>query len=89
MNVSQLRIIEINETPPPLNLTPQEIEALADALVDYHAAFAELYYRQEQAHWSYQYLQGLMWPIERKSIEPMALALENGNVQAILPLGEG
>ena len=90
MNVSHLGIIKINETPPPLNLTPQEIEALADELVDYHAAFAELYYRQEQAHWSYKYLQGLMLPIERKSIEPMALALENGNVQAMQQfIGQG
>ena len=82
MHVSHLGMIEINAMPPPLNLTPQEIAALADELVDDHAAFAELYYRQEPAHWSYQYVPGLMRPIERTSIEPMALALENGNVQA-------
>jgi SRSO17 transposase len=68
---------------PPLHLTPQEIEALADELVHYHAVFAELYYRKEQAHWGYRYLQGLMLPIERKSIEPMALALDGGDIQAM------
>jgi SRSO17 transposase len=56
---------------------------LAKAVVGYHATFAELYYRQQQAHRSYKYLQGLMLPIERTSIEPMALALKGGNVQAL------
>jgi SRSO17 transposase len=90
MNVSDLGIIEINEAPPPLDLTPEEVAALADELVHYHAAFAELYYRKEQAHWGYKYLQGLMLPIERKSIEPMALALDGGDVQAMQQfIGQG
>jgi SRSO17 transposase len=83
MHVGTLGIIEINDIPPPLDLTPEEVAALADELIHYHAAFAELYYRKEQAHWGYKYLQGLMLPIERKSIEPMALALDGGNVQAM------
>lgn len=90
MNVSDLGIIESNAAPPPLHLTPQEIEALADELVHYHAAFTELYYRKEQAHWGYKYLQGLLLPIERKSIEPMALALDGGDVQAMQQfIGQG
>jgi hypothetical protein len=83
MKVNDLGMIEINEVPPPLHLTPQEMEALADELVHYHAVFAELYYRTEQAHWGYKYLQGLMLPIEWKSIEPMALALDSGDIQAM------
>jgi SRSO17 transposase len=90
MNVSDLGIIESNEAPPPLDLTPGEVAALADELVHYHAAFAELYSRKEQAHWGYKYLQGLMLPIERKSIEPMALALDGGDVQAMQQfIGQG
>ena len=90
MQVSNLGIIEINEAPPPLDLSPEEIAALADELVHYHAAFADLYYRKEQAHWGYKYLQGLMLPIERKSIEPMALALDGGDVQAMQQfIGQG
>jgi SRSO17 transposase len=90
MQVSELGIREINEVPPPLDLTPQEIEALADDLVQYHAEFAELYYRVEQAHWGEKYLQGLLLPVERKSIEPLALALEGGNVQAMQQfIGQG
>jgi SRSO17 transposase len=90
MQTNQLGIIEINETLAPLDLTAQEIAALADELVHYHAAFAELYYRKEQAHWGYKYLQGLMLPIARKSIEPMALALDGGDVQAMQQfIGQG
>ena len=51
MQVGNIGIIEINEAPPPLDLGPEEIATLADELVDYHAAFADLYYRREQAHW--------------------------------------
>ena len=90
MQVGNLGIMEINDAPPPLDLSPEEIAALADELVDYHAAFAPLYYRKEQAHWGYKYLQGLMLPIERKSIEPMALALDGGDVQAMQQfIGQG
>ena len=90
MDRSELGIIEVDETPPPLELSPQEIAALADALVEYHAAFADLYYRKEQAHWGLKYLQGLMLPLERKSIESMALALEGGDVQAMQQfIGQG
>jgi SRSO17 transposase len=90
MDLNELGIVEIDETPPPLDLTPEEIQALADELVDYQAEFAELYYRVEQAHWGYKYLQGLMLPIERKAIQPMAMALEGGNVQAMQQfIGQG
>jgi SRSO17 transposase len=57
--------------------------ALADELVHDHAAVAELYDRKAQAPWGYKYLQGVMRPIERNSIEPMALALDGGEVQAM------
>jgi SRSO17 transposase len=90
MDINKLEIIEIDETPPPLDLTPEEVEALADELIDYHAEFADLYYRIEQAHWGYKYMQGLMLPIERKAIQPMAMALEGGNIQAMQQfIGQG
>jgi SRSO17 transposase len=85
-----LGIIELEQTPPPLDLTPEEIECLADELVKYHAEFASLYYRREQAHWGYKYLQGLMAPIEEKTIQPMAMALKGGNIQAMQQfIGQG
>jgi hypothetical protein len=58
--------------------------------VKYHAEFASLYYRREQAHWGYKYLQGLMAPIEEKTIQPMAMALKGGNIQAMQQfIGQG
>jgi SRSO17 transposase len=90
MDINKLNIAEIETAPPPLELTAEEIGELADELVAYHAEFAELYYRLEQAHWGHKYLQGLMLPIERKSIQPMALALDGGNIQAMQQfIGQG
>jgi SRSO17 transposase len=90
MEVENIGISEIKEIPPPLDLTPEKVEELADELVAYHTEFADLYYRVEQAHWGYMYLQGLMAPIETKSIQPMAMALEGGNIQAMQQfIGQG
>lgn len=83
MDSSSLSIPLINSTPPALDLTTEDVVVLADELIAYHSEFAPLFYRKEQAHWSLKYLQGLMLPIERKSIQPMALALEGGNIQAL------
>src|SRR5262245_3497612 len=83
MHVGTLGIIESNDIPPALDLTPEEVAALADELIHYHAALAELYDRKEQAHGGYKYVQGLMRPSERTSMEPMAVARDGGNVQAL------
>jgi SRSO17 transposase len=83
MDIGKVEITEIMEVPPPLELKPADVEELADELVAYHAEFADLYYRVEQAHWGQMYLQGLMAPIESKAIQPMAMALEGGNIQAM------
>lgn len=90
MNVSDIGITEITEVPPLLDLTPAEIEGLADELIAYHAEFVDLYYRVEQAHWGHMYLQGLLAPIESKAIQPMAMALEGGDIQAMQQfIGQG
>ena len=76
-------------TPPPsgrsplINLAPRDVEALAAELVAYHAEFAPLFQRSEQRHWALAYLHGQLLELERKSIEPMALALWGGDVQAM------
>lgn len=90
MDINKLNIAEVETTAPPLELSPAEIAELAEELADYHVEFAELYYRKEQAHWAEKYLQGLMLPIERKSIQPMAMSLEDGNIQAMQQfIGQG
>ena len=88
--MTELKITEVDATPPLLELAPEEIESLADELAAYHAEFADLYYRVEQAHWGHRYLQGLIAPIESKTIQPMAMALEDGNIQAMQQfIGQG
>src|SRR5438552_13099606 len=69
--------------PPASNLSPRDVAGLADELVSYHALFAPLFRREEQRQWAFKYLQGQLLDLERKSVEPMALALEGGNVQAM------
>ena len=69
--------------PPVINLAARDVEALADELLAYHAHFASLFQRSEQRTWALTYLQGQLADLERKSIEPMALALPDGNVQAL------
>lgn len=69
--------------PPQGNLAARDIEGLGAELIDYHAIFAPLFFRREQQEWGAKYLQGQMLAIERKTIEPMALALEGGDVQAM------
>ncbi len=49
----------------------------------YHAEFAPLFRRAEQRHWALKYTEGQLLPLERKSIEPMADALDGGDVQAM------
>ena len=69
--------------PPISNLAPRDVEALAEELLAYHAQFAPLFVRQEQRHWALTYLQGQLADLDRKSIEPIALAHPDGNVQAL------
>jgi len=55
--------------PPVINLAPRDVEALGE--------------RSEQRQWALTYLHGQLLDLERKSIEPMALSLPDGNVQAL------
>ncbi len=76
-------------TPPPsgrkpgLNIAPRQVRGLQQKLKAYHQRFAEGFRRKEQRQWSLKYMQGQMLELKRKSIEPMAQALEDGNIQAM------
>jgi SRSO17 transposase len=53
-------------------------------LREYHRLFAHLFRRAEQRRWSLSYLSGLLQPdLGRKTIEHMARALPDGNIQAL------
>lgn len=59
------------------------MSGLKQKLVAYHRKYASLFRRKEQRFWALKYMEGQMLELERKSIEPMAQALEEGNIQAM------
>ncbi|MBW2209234.1 MAG: IS701 family transposase [Deltaproteobacteria bacterium] len=60
---------------PPFDLSEEDIDAITDEFKDFHALFNNAFKRIEQIELSQCYIQGLMSPIERKSMEPIAINL--------------
>ena len=73
-------------TAPELKLEPSEIDDLLTELRGYHAIYSSLFRRREQREWGEKYLRGLVSDIPRKSIEPIGLALEGANPNAVRAL---
>jgi SRSO17 transposase len=67
---------DLIETAPRMDLAVQDIEHLVEELRAYHAIYSPLLQRREQREAAHTYLQGLLAPLPRKSIEPMVLAVE-------------
>ena len=82
MQTSQLGLLESNAAPPRLDLTPREMAALAEELGHDHAAVAERDARKAQAPWGSTDWHGLRRPMARPASEPLALALDGGEVHA-------
>src|SRR5271157_2958190 len=59
----------------PRPATRQDVKTAVKELIDYHHAFERFFQRHEQADWSWFYLCGQLSNLERKTIEPMVLAL--------------
>lgn len=57
------------------NLAPRDTEHVAEALVAYHRAYADVYKRRAQRDWAEFYMRGQLSDLERKTVEPMGLAL--------------
>lgn len=74
-------------------LAPRDAETLAEALVAYHSEYADLYKRREQRECAEFYLHGQLSDLERKTVEPMVLALKGPDPSAVRAvqqfLGEG
>jgi exonuclease V gamma subunit len=60
---------------PSPKLTPGDIDAISDELMAYHRLFHAVFQRREQRYWSPVYLCGQLSDLERKTIEPMVVAL--------------
>lgn len=61
---------------PPQPVSDRDAEVMAEAMVAYHTQFHDLFGRREQREWSAFYLRGQLSDLERKTVEPMVLALK-------------
>ncbi len=64
-------------------MTPDDVRAAAERLVDFHERFAPLFGKEPAQDHAYDYLKGLMVCPERKSIEPIALLVGHGDVSGL------
>src|SRR5829696_5031753 len=64
-------------------MTEGDVRAAAERLVRFHERFAPLFGREQAQDHAYTYVKGLMVCPERKSIEPIALCVGDGQVSAL------
>jgi SRSO17 transposase len=64
-------------------MTEDEVRAAAERLVQFHDRFAPLFGKEQAQDHAYTYVKGLMVCPERKSIEPIALNVGDGQVSAL------
>ena len=68
---------------PVCRLTARDIATSAEVLLAFHQRFQDLFARREQRDWSLVYLCGQVSNLERKTIEPIILALLGPKANAI------
>ena len=68
---------------PKFDLTLQEIEQFREKLEGFHEQFHDCFLRSESRENFLRYMSGQFSELERKSIEPIALNVQNGNVRAM------
>src|SRR5512135_3198044 len=64
-------------------MTPDDVRAAAEQLVDFHERFAPLFGKDQAQDHADDYLKGLMVCPERKSSEPIALLVGHGDVSGL------
>jgi hypothetical protein len=67
---------------PQFALTRSDIDAFMDALRGFHTALRACFTRQEPRDQCFHYMVGPCRALARKSIDPLALQMEGGNVRA-------
>ncbi len=68
---------------PGSRLTERDLQAAADELINFHRLFHAVFQRREQREWSAFYLCGQLANLQRKTIEPMVLALRGADSNAM------
>lgn len=77
------RYTEHHYSVPKFDLDRGDIKNFMNELKGFHEQFADCFHRSESRENFFNYMSGQFSPIERKSIEPIALALEGSNVRAM------
>src|SRR5438093_13175735 len=68
---------------PKFELTPQDVDGFLDELRAFHHHFRACFARSEPREHFFNYMVGQCSVLERKSIEPMALHVEGGNIRGM------
>ncbi len=68
---------------PKFDVNKNDIKEFANELRGFHQQFADCFNRSESREHFYNYMAGQFSDLERKSIEPIALAVKDGNVRAM------
>ena len=68
---------------PIFDLTPPDVEGLLEELWEFQSNFHDCFPRSETRAHFFDYMVGQLSPLERKSIEPMALHVQGGTVRGL------
>jgi len=68
---------------PKFDLKVPDIKSFAKELKGFHSQFIQCFSREEPRENFYQYMSGQFSTLERKSIEPIAVSIENGHVRSM------
>jgi SRSO17 transposase len=68
---------------PTFDVLPSEVEGFMDELRTFQSAFHDCFSRSEPREHFFDYMVGQFSPLERKSIEPMALKVAGGNIRGL------
>jgi SRSO17 transposase len=71
------------DTLPPFALARSNVEGFLHELRGFHDAFRDCFTGREPREHCFRYMVGQFSPLERKSREPMALAVDGGNVRGM------
>jgi len=68
---------------PKFDLKKSDIKGFTNELRGFHEQFSDCFQRSESREHFFKYMSGQFSDLERKSIEPIALAVTDGNVRAM------
>jgi SRSO17 transposase len=68
---------------PPFDLTPRDVAEFTNELQEFQGLFHDCFPRSEPRAHFFDYMVGQLSPLERKSIEPMALQVPGGSIRGL------